>query len=91
MEAKNTLNRTRVAVAAAAMAGSMLVGGVIGAVAFGATAASAATPTPTAAGAAPAQSEPAGTFRPNEDAAHEASESAQREAQENAGQRPTVP
>jgi len=33
---------------------------------------------------------PHGTFKPNEDPAHEAKESAQREAQENAGQRPTV-
>ena len=32
-----------------------------------------------------------GAFRPNEDPAHEAGESAAREAQENAGQRPTVP
>jgi hypothetical protein len=32
-----------------------------------------------------------GTFRPNEDPTHEAGESAAREAQENAGQRPTVP
>jgi hypothetical protein len=32
-----------------------------------------------------------GVFHPNEDATHEAGESAQREAQENAGQRPTVP
>ena len=33
----------------------------------------------------------AGTFTPNEDATHEAGESAAREAQENAGQVPTVP
>jgi len=32
-----------------------------------------------------------GVFKPNEDPAHEATESAQREAQENAGQVPTVP
>ena len=32
-----------------------------------------------------------GTFVPNETAAHEAGESAAREAQENAGQVPTVP
>jgi len=44
-----------------------------------------ATPTPTPAAAAP------GKFVPNEDPAHEAGESAAREAQENAGQRPTVP
>ena len=34
---------------------------------------------------------PSGTFTPNEDPTHEAGESAAREAQENAGQRPTVP
>jgi hypothetical protein len=34
---------------------------------------------------------PSGTFTPNEDLTHEAGESAAREAQENAGQRPTVP
>src|SRR5260221_11179535 len=32
-----------------------------------------------------------GTFKSNEDPTHEAKESAAREAQENAGQRPTVP
>jgi hypothetical protein len=65
----------------------MVAGGVVGAVLYGATmlTAAAATPTPTPAAAAP------GTFVPNEDPAHEAGESAAREAQENAGQRPTVP
>jgi hypothetical protein len=60
---------------------------VIGAVIYGATTitAAAATPTPAAPAAA------SGTFVPNEDPAHEATESAAREAQENAGQRPTVP
>jgi hypothetical protein len=70
----------------------MLVGGVVGAVLYGATtiAASAATtattPTP-----APPGTTPSGKFVPNETAAHEATESAAREAQENAGQVPTVP
>ncbi len=32
-----------------------------------------------------------GTFKSNEDSAHEAKESAAREAQENAGQQPTMP
>jgi hypothetical protein len=32
-----------------------------------------------------------GVFTPNEDPAHEATESAEREAQEDAGQVPTVP
>ena len=34
---------------------------------------------------------PSGAFKPNEDPTHEAGESAAREAQENAGQVPTVP
>jgi hypothetical protein len=89
------MNRIKMTIAAGAMAASMLTGGVIGAALWStsAVAASAAT-TPTAAtaaspttGAAPA----AGTFKPNEDPTHEAGESAAREAQENAGQVPTVP
>ncbi len=84
------MNRVRTAVTAAAIAGSMLVGGVVGAAIYGvssltaAAAATAASPTP-----APASS--TGKFVPNEDATHEAGESAAREAQENAGQVPTVP
>ena len=83
------MSRIKVALAAGAVALSMVTGGVIGAALWStsAIAASAATTTPTAATAAPA----AGTFKPNEDATHEAGESAQREAQENAGQFPTVP
>ena len=76
----------RKTVAAAAIAGSMLVGGVGGAVLYGATmlTASAASPSPN-------PSSSSGTFVPNEDATHEAGESAAREAQENAGHVPTVP
>ena len=76
----------RKTIAAAAIAGSMLVGGVGGAVLYSATmlTASAATPSPN-------PSSSSGTFVPNEDATHEAGESAAREAQENAGQVPTVP
>ena len=48
--------------------------------------AAAATPSPS-----PSSSASAGKFVPNEDPAHEATESAAREAQENAGQVPTVP
>jgi hypothetical protein len=86
------MNGVRKTVAAAAITGSMLLGGVIGAVMYGATtltaaaATTAASPAPTAAGTAPS-----GKFVPNEDATHEAGESAAREAQENAGQMPTVP
>jgi hypothetical protein len=80
----NRLQRTLVG---AAIAGSMLTGGVVGAVIYGATTltAAAATPSPTPGTAA------SGAFVPNEDPAHEATESAAREAQENEGQRPTVP
>ena len=80
------MNGVRKTVAAAAIAGSMLVGGVVGAVMYGVTtigAAAATTPTPAAGTTAP--------FVSNETAAHEATESAAREAQENAGIRPTVP
>jgi uncharacterized membrane protein len=79
----------RKVVAAAAIAGSMLIGGVAGAVLYGATtltAAAATSPSPS-----PSSSTSSGKFVPNEDPTHEAGESAAREAQENAGQVPTVP
>ena len=93
------MNGIRKSVAAAAIAGSMLIGGVVGAVMYGATTiAAVASTAATAAGAAtaataasPSPGTPSGTFVPNETAAHEATESAAREAQENAGQVPTVP
>ena len=76
-------------VAAAAIAGSMLVGGVTGAILYGATtltaAAASPSPSPSSSTTTP------GKFVPNEDPTHEAGESAAREAQENAGQVPTVP
>ena len=84
------MNGIRKTVVAAAIAGSMLVGGVAGAVLYGVTTltASAASPSPSpTSGSATAP----GKFVPNEDATHEAGESAAREAQENAGQVPTVP
>jgi hypothetical protein len=81
------VNGVRKTVAAAAIAGSMLIGGVTGAVLYGVTTltASAATPSPSP------SSSSTGKFVSNEDATHEAGESAAREAQENAGQVPTVP
>jgi hypothetical protein len=80
------MNGVRKAVLAAAVAGSMLVGGVGGAVLYATTiAASAASPSPTPSGTS------SGKFVSNEDPTHEAGESAAREAQENAGQVPTVP
>jgi hypothetical protein len=86
------MNRTKTFLLAAAMTASMAVGGVAGAVLLGPLVASAATPTPAA--TVPAGSGSAAAprkFTPNEDATHEAGESAEREAQEDAGQVPTVP
>jgi hypothetical protein len=77
---------SRRGIAAVAMAGSMLAGGAVGATVFSAAPSVAAT-TPSTTAAAPAT----GTFKSNEDATHELGESAAREAQENAGQVPTVP
>ena len=74
----------RKSVLVAAVAGALLVGGAIGATSFPAGASSAGTSSTTTAA-------PSGTFHPNENTAHEAGESAQREAQEDAGQFPTVP
>lgn len=89
------MNLTRKAVLATAMAGSMLGGGALGVAVFGASSGSAqttgsSTPAPSAAPAVN-NGAPSGTFKPNEDPTHEKDESPAREAQENAGQRPTVP
>ena len=87
------MNAMQKAVTGAAVAGSLLTGGIIGATLAGPLGASAASTSTTASTAATAASPaaPSGTFVPNENATHEAGESAAREAQENAGQRPTVP
>lgn len=86
----------RTLITAAAITASLLTGGVIGAVVLGPLSASAATATPTPAatgssGSAPAANASPGTFKSNEGATHEQGESAAREAQEDAGQMPTVP
>ena len=83
------MNRMRRMIVGAAMAGSLLSGGVIGAALAGPLAASAATSSTAAAATSPSAS--SGKFVPNEDPTHEAGESAAREAQEDAGQVPTVP
>jgi len=77
----------------AMVGGSMLTGSVVGATLFAPTVSNAATTSTVAAssGAVTAPGPPSGTFKPNEDPTHEAGESAAREAQENAGQVPTVP
>jgi hypothetical protein len=91
------MNIARKWVLTAVLAGSM-AGGGIGAAIMNATASSAAngtgstsTSTSTASRSNSTAAAPSGTFKPNENAAHEAGESAEREAQEDAGQVPTVP
>ncbi len=79
-------------VALAAIAGAMLAGGAVGATAFAASSGSGTTATtPAASSNSSNPAPPSGTFKPIETPSHEATESAQREAQENAGQIPTVP
>jgi hypothetical protein len=87
------MNRINRGIMAVAIAGSMVSGGIMGGVlvAMNTAAASAATPSPSAAGSGSTAAPAAGTFVSNENATHEAGESAAREAQENAGQMPTVP
>jgi hypothetical protein len=85
------MNRMKSMILGAAVGGSLLTGGVIGATLAGPLLASAATTSSNAATAAASPSATTGKFVPNEDPAHEAGESAEREAQENAGQVPTVP
>lgn len=89
------MKRMRKAAVAAALVASTLTGGAIGAAVFAGSSAGAQT-SPSTTAPAPANGGraavgPGGTFHPNEDAAHEAGESAEREAQEDAGQHPTVP
>ena len=95
------MNPIRKVLVAGAMVASTLAGGALGAYLFSGSSATAATSTTTAASsgsssssapaAPPSANAPSGTFHSNEDPAHEAGESAAREAQENAGQFPTVP
>jgi len=81
----------RKTIIAALMTGSMALGALVGAAAF--------TGVGSTANAATNTGQPSnvhgaglnGTFTPNEDPAHEATESTAREAQEDAGQAPTVP
>ncbi|HEX3620988.1 MAG TPA: hypothetical protein VHT97_01595 [Acidimicrobiales bacterium] len=83
----------RKAVVAAALVASTLTGGAIGAAVFAGSSAGAqtsSTPAPATTDNGSATVAP-GTFHSNEDPAHEATESPAREAQEDAGQRPTVP
>jgi hypothetical protein len=72
-----------------------MAGGALGATVLSAASSSAATGTTTTATGGspgyPGAPPNGGRFVPNENPAHEKGESAQREAQENAGQVPTVP
>ena len=73
---------------AAAISGSLLAGGALGLIMFGpslAIAQTTGTTSPPAATAPPAASGNPGTFGSNEDPAHEAAESPEREAEENSG------
>ena len=91
------MNVMRRGVIAAMVAGSM-AGGALGATVISAASSSAATTTgttnTTAAAPAPGESgqppQSGGVFHSNENPSHEKTESAQREAQETAGQFPTV-
>lgn len=71
------------------LAGS-IAGGALGATVLSSASGSAATGTSTTSTNG-SSSAPGRKFTPNENTSHEAGESAQREAQENAGQFPTVP
>jgi hypothetical protein len=91
------MNPIRKGVMTAAVAGSLLGGGALGATVFGAASSGAATTTTansstSAAGMPPGPQggPPGGTFKPNETAAHETKESAQREAEETAGKVPAT-
>ena len=84
------MNGMRRILLSAALGGSLITGGLIGATVAGPLLASAAGTNGTATTAG-SPSTNSGKFVPNEDATHEAGESAAREAEENAGQVPTVP
>jgi hypothetical protein len=70
-----------------------MAGGAVGATVISAASSSAATTTTstTTSPGVPGPGQHGGRFVPNENPSHEHGESAQREAQENAGQVPTVP
>jgi hypothetical protein len=70
---------------------AMLGGGIVGATLFSATSVFAASNAGVTTNIRADASAAPGTFVSNEDPAHEATESAAREAQEDAGQRPTQP
>lgn len=97
------MNLMRRGATTVAIAGSLLAGGALGATVFAAGSSGAATattqtatnvpsgqapPAATSNGQVPPAGAPNGTFKSNEEPAHEAKESAQREAEETAGKFP---
>jgi hypothetical protein len=72
------------------IAAGSIVGGALGGVVLNATTGKAASSNTTTT-ISSSNATPSGTFRPNENTGHESGESAAREAQEDAGQFPTVP
>ena len=85
------MNFGRKTIIAALMTGSMALGAFVGAAAFTGAGSTANAATNTGQVGNVRGAGPNGTFVSNEDPAHEATESAAREAQEDAGQKPTVP
>lgn len=95
------MNPGRKAIVALALVGSTITGGAIGATLFGPSAANAANTTTTIPSGSSSTSSGTqspssstvtpGTFHSNEEASHEATESAAREAAENSGQIPAPP
>lgn len=73
------------------MAGGLAGGFIVSHAATDSSSSTATTPSSSPSTTTPSNGSSSGTFHPNEDPTHEAGESAQREAQENAGQMPTVP
>ncbi len=90
------MSPVRKGIMTAAIAGSLLGGGALGATVFGAASSGAATTATTTTtqpeapygSGGPQGAPPSGTFKSNETPAHEAKESAQREAEETAGKFP---
>jgi hypothetical protein len=82
--------RAATALTALGLMGGGLAGGFIVSHAATSSSSSSTTTAPSST-TAPANGSTPGTFKPNEDPTHENGESAAREAQENAGQMPTVP
>ena len=85
------MNFGRKTIIAALMAASMALGALVGAAAFTGASSTANAATNSGQVGNMRAAGPNGTFVSNEDPAHEATESAAREAQEDAGQVPTVP